>query len=302
MTATRLVQIAHPEYGRRVGLVDGNRLHLLSSYRSVYAFASAAIETGLKLRELLSTDLSGIVLDYDQVYELRSVWRFLPSFDHPRDPARCLVSGCANPHGPAAPAHPSAPPWFYKGNGAHLRGHGEALTIPAFACSGAEEAELVGVYIIGPDGAPHRVGLTPGNEFADPALAEDDPSMLSHAKLRTCAIGPEVLLEAAFDDTRGSVRVEREGATIWLQDVETGEPHARFPLADLERNLFQYDAHRVPGDAHVHYLGGSVSSYGDGIRLQDRDQVVIEWQGFGRALRNVIERKADSSHTAARTL
>jgi len=54
---TRLVQIIHPEFGRRVALVSGDELHLLSTFRSVYAFAVAAIETGQNLRALLSTDL-----------------------------------------------------------------------------------------------------------------------------------------------------------------------------------------------------------------------------------------------------
>ena len=275
--------------------MNENQLHLLSTFRSVYGFATAAIETGVKLRDLLSTDLSGIVLDYDEVHALRSGWTFLPSFDHPREVSRCIVSGCANPHGGVPADRPNEPPWFYKGNGAHLRAHGEALTIPAFGLSGAEEAELVGIYVIGPDGAPHRVGITPGNEFADPALASTDARMLSHAKIRTCAIGPELVLDAAFDDARGSVRVEREGAVIWSRDVATGEAHALFPLADVERNLFQYDAHRVPGDAHVHYLGGSLSSFGEDIRLQGGDQVVVEWRGYGRALRNLIEREVEGT-------
>lgn len=298
MAATRLVQIVHPEHGRRVALVDGNRLHLLSTYRSVYAFATAAIETGVKLRDLLSTDLAGIVLDYDEIHALRSGWTFLPSIDHPRDPARCIVSGCANGLGSAPADRPAAPPWFYKGNGAHLRAHGEALTIPAFALGGAEEAELVGAYIIGPEGAPYRVGLTPGNEFADPALTDADRRMLSHAKIRTCAIGPELLLDAAFDDAGGNVRVEREGTTIWSKDVSTGEAHTMFRLAEVEQNLFRYDAHRIPGDVHVHYLGGSVSSYGAGVRLQDGDQVVIEWLDYGRALRNLIEREGEGAQPA----
>ena len=33
-----------------------------------------------------------------------------------------------------------------------------------------------------------------------------------------------------------------------------------------------------------------VSSYADGVRLEQGDQVVIEWDGFGRPLRNFIER------------
>ena len=37
-------------------LVSGDELCLLSTYRTAYAFAMAAIETGQKLRDLLSTD------------------------------------------------------------------------------------------------------------------------------------------------------------------------------------------------------------------------------------------------------
>ncbi|MEP6962267.1 MAG: GguC protein [Acidobacteriota bacterium] len=288
--STRLVQIVHNEYGRRVALVNGDELHLLATYRTTYAFAAAALDMGAPLRDVLSTDLSGIVLDYREVHALRSGWSFLPSFDHPGDLARCIVSGCANAHTGSKDGRPTSPPWFYKGNGAHLRAHGEALTIPAFASSGAEEAELAGVWIVAPDGTPVLVGLTPGNEFADPAMAEADGRMLSHAKLRNCAIGPELVLDDKFDSVHGSVRIERASEPIWSHDVSTGESHTQFSFAEVEAALFQYHAHHVPGGAHVHFLGGSVSSYGNGVRLENGDQVVIEWQGFGRPLRNVIER------------
>ena len=89
--------------------MTGDELCLLATFRTVYAFATAAIETGQELRDLLSTDLSGIVLDYQEVYALKSAWRFLPSFDHPQEPGRCLVSGCANAHDIGNAARPSAP-------------------------------------------------------------------------------------------------------------------------------------------------------------------------------------------------
>jgi hypothetical protein len=271
-------------------LVAGDELHLLATYRTAYDFAMAAIETGQKLRDLLSTDLTGIVLDYREVYALRSGWRFLPSFDHPRDASKCLVSGCANAHYATAP-RPAAAPWFTKGNGMHLRAHGEALSIAASDLSGVEEAEIAAVYLIAPDGVPRRVGLTPGNEFADVAMVEQDARLLSRAKLRPCAIGPELALDLDFVDVTGSVSVERSGAAIWSKEIVTGEKHTAFTLAELEQYHFQFDAHRIPGNAHVHFLGGSVSSYGDGIRLDQGDEVVIQWQGFGRPLRNPIERE-----------
>lgn len=262
----------------------------------------AAIETGQKLRDLLSTDLSGIVLDYREVHALRSAWRFLPSFDHPADPACCLVSGCANAHrlhpdGPGASV-PAAPPWFTKGNGMHLRAHGEPLAIPAFASGGCEEAELAGVYLIGPDGVPRRVGLTPGNEFADPAMAGEDARLLSRAKLRPCAIGPELALDAEFQDVAGSVAVKRGGAPVWSKEIRTGEKHTAFRLEEIERHHFEFEAHRIPGDAHVHFLGGSVSSFGDGVVLEEGDEVAIQWEGFGRPLRNPIQREQAETRMA----
>jgi hypothetical protein len=280
----------HEEYGRRVALVNGDELHLLSTYRSVYAFAMAAAEIGASLRDLLSEDLAGVILDYNQVYSLQSGWRFLPSFDHPQDLARCHVSGCANAHTGSREGRPIAPPWFTKGNGAHLRAHGEALTIPAHAAGGAEEIELVGAWITASDGSPFRVGLTPGNEFCDPAMEAADPRMRTHGKLRNCAIGPELVIDAEFADAHGAVRIERGGHRIWTREVATGDPHTQFSLAELEESLFRYESHRVPGDAHVHFLGGSVCSFNEGIRLEPGDEVVIEWDDFGRPLRNVIER------------
>lgn len=268
--------------------MNGRELHLLSEYRTAYQLASAAVESGTPMRDLLSEDVTGIVVDYDEVHALRSGWSFLPSFDHPRDLARCIVSGCANAHTGSREGRPDAPPWFYKGNGAHLRAHGEALTIPAFAASGAEEAELAGVWLIDPKGKPVLIGITPGNEFADPAMVNADPRLLSHSKLRTCAIGPELVLDPEFADVGGLVRVERDGKRIWSREIATGERYTQFTLNEVAEHLFKYSPHRVPGDAHVHYLGGSVSSYADGIRLQQGDQVVIEWDGFGRALRNLI--------------
>lgn len=156
--------------------------------------------------------------------------------------------------------------------------------------SGAEEAELVGVWVVATDGTPVRVGITAGNEFADPAMAEADARLLSHAKLRTCAIGPELVLDPTFEDIGGLARVERGGKRIWSREIATGERYTQFSLAEVEEHLFKYTAHRVPGDAHIHYLGGSVSSYADGVRLEQGDHVVIEWDGFGRPLRNLIER------------
>jgi hypothetical protein len=49
---------------------------------------------------------------------------------------------------------------------------------------------------------------------------------------------------------------------------------------------------------HIHFLGGSVSSYKDGVVLNQGDEVAIQWEGFGRPLRNKIEWEPAARHSA----
>lgn len=262
---TRLVQLNHPDEGRRSALVYDNELHLLATYRSVYAFAMAAIDTGWKLRELLSTDLSGIVLDYAEIYSLATPWRFLPSFDHPVEPGRCLVS--------AAGAE-----WTYKGSGASLYGHAEQLPLSP---SGVVPGELAAVYVIGPDGAPRRVGVTPGNSA------------------RGSAIGPELTLDADLPHVAGSVKLIRAGREVWSEKVSSGEAPLLLALSAIEPDLFEAADHRQPGDAHVHFFGARLFGNHPGIAAEDGDEAVVEFQGLGKALRNPIRMEQPAARRVA---
>jgi hypothetical protein len=315
----RLVQIVNPSYGRRVALVDGSTLHLLGTHRSIYAFALAAIETACPLKELILSDVSDFSLDYDELYSLRSGWSFLPSFDHPEEPARCLVSGTGLTHlasaanrnamhasttvtdsmrmyqlgveqGRPAPGETgAAPEWFYKGYGTVLRGHGARLTVPNFAADGGEEPELAAAYIIDQKGTPRRLGMTPANEFSDHQTEKQNYLYLAHSKLRTCAIGPELVLDPDFSLVNGTVTIERGGSVLWSKEISTGDQRMCHSLSNIEHHHFKYEPHRRPGDAHVHFLGAGAFSFGEGIKLEDGDEMVIEWTGYGRPLRNRIE-------------
>lgn len=314
----RLVQITHPSSGRRVALVDGSKLRLLGSHRSIYAFALASIEIGCKLQELILSDVSDFVLDYDEVYSLASEWTFLPSFDHPAEPARCLVSGTGLTHlasaarrdamresesvtdsirmyqlgvehGKPAPSETgAAPEWFYKGSGSILRGHGAPLTVPNFAADGGEEPEMAAAYLIDHDGNPRRVGLTPANEFSDHKTEKQNYLYLAHSKLRPCSIGPELVLDPDFSLVHGEVTIERDAEILWKKAVSTGEQRMCHSLANIEHHHFKYGEHRRPGDAHLHFLGSDAFSFGDGIVLESGDRMVIHWTGYGRALRNPV--------------
>src|SRR6185312_6820641 len=93
-----LVQLKHLKEGRRAAIVDGARLHLLKTHRTLYDLAQAALEAGKKFAETAEEDRSSSALDYDPIYQDRSEWQLLQAFDHPREPARCLVSGTGLTH------------------------------------------------------------------------------------------------------------------------------------------------------------------------------------------------------------
>jgi hypothetical protein len=59
-------------------------------------------------------------------------------------------------------------------------------------------------------------------------------------------------------------------------------------LANIEHHHFKFDAHRRPGDVHVHFYGASAFSFGAGVRLQDGDVMEVSFAGFGRPLRNPV--------------
>ena len=317
-----LVQLRHKKQGRRVAVVDDKKLRLLSDYPSIYALAWAAISSAIKLGVLANKSLSGEELDYDSVYGGESDWQVLPAFDHPEEPARCLVSGTGLTHKASATRRAAMhekeggpkvitdsmrvfqwgleggrsvpgtigvqPEWFYKGSGTILRGHGEPLEIPPYANDGGEEPEVVGAYLIDPSGNPWRVGLAIGNEFSDHKMEAKNYLYLAPAKLRTCSIGPELVVGASFDNFPGSVRIERGGQIMWAAEIASGEANMSHSLANLEYHHFKYLAHRRPGDVHVHFLGADAFSFGDQVELRDGDIMVVEWQGLGRALRNPI--------------
>jgi hypothetical protein len=181
-----------------------------------------------------------------------------------------------------------APEWFYKGNGTMLRGPFAPLTIPAYAEDGGEEAEVAGIYIIGDDGVPYRIGMAAGNEFSDHQFEKRNYLNLAGSKLRTCSLGPELVVGADFQKVEGEVRIVRGMEVIWSKAVATGEENMCHSLANLEHHHFKFEAHRRPGDVHAHFLGAHSLSFGDGIRLQNGDWMEVRFEGFGRALRNPI--------------
>jgi hypothetical protein len=315
---TRLVQLKR-ENARRVALVEEPQLRLLEGCSSIYELANSAIGGGVKLSDLARKRATGELLEYDRIYHGRSEWRILPPIDHP-EPARCAVSGTGLTHlgsarnrqsmhastdadltdsmkmfrwgieggRPAPGAIGSAPEWFYKGTGTILRGHGDALEVPPYAGDGGEEAEIAGIYLIDPDGQPRRIGMAGGNEFSDHVFEKTNYLNLAASKLRTCALGPEILVDPEFESVPVEVKIERARTTLWSKTFRTGDAEMCHSLANIEHHHFKYEAHRRPGDVHVHFFGTDGLSFSDGINLQDGDVMQVSIEGFGRPLRNPV--------------
>lgn len=297
-------------------------LRLLTGVYSAYELAQSALARGCTLENAAEGQAGREILEYGPIHSGRSDWRILPAFDHPEEPSRCLVTGTGLTHKksaenrqamhastqstpmtdsmrmyqwgleggrPPAGKVGAAPEWFYKGCGTILRGNGEPLEVPQFGLDGGEEAEVAGVYVIDKAGAPRRAGFVLANEFSDHKFEQKNYLYLAHSKLRTCAIGPELIAGGGFDSARGKTRILRKGKPLWESDFHTGEKNMSHTIANLEHHHFKYQAHRRPGDVHIHFFGADVFSFGAGIELKDGDVMEIELEGFGRALRNPIK-------------
>jgi hypothetical protein len=322
---TRLIQIKRGDV-RRVALVDEPHLRLLGDCRSIYDLARGTLAVGMKLTDAVHERATEDILDYDLIHSGRSDWSVLPPIDHPNEPARCMISGTGLTHmgsahnrqamhatkeeeltdsmkmfrwgleggRPAPGTIGTSPEWFYKGTGTTLRAHGEPLDIPSYAQDGGEEAEIAGIYLIGPDGQPCRLGMAAGNEFSDHRFEKTNYLNLASSKLRTCALGPEVVIDPEFESVPVEVIIERAAGVLWSKTFRTGEAAMCHSLQNIEYHHFKFEAHRRPGDVHVHFFGTDCLSFGDGIQLEHGDIIQLAFEGFGRPLRNPVRLAASS--------
>lgn len=319
----RLIQLLDDGGNTRVGVVDeaGARVRLLDGVDSTYALAGAALAAARSLDEQVAATPGQETLDYPALLQ---AGRVLPPLHHP-DPAHCLVTGTGLTHlgsaaardamhqklqqqaedgtltdsmrmfqwgvegGIPAPGNVGAQPeWFYKGDGGFLVAPEQPLVQPAFADDGGEEPEVVGVYVIGPDGTPWRVGFALANEFSDHVMERQNYLWLAHSKLRTLSFGPELLLGPLPDTVEGMSRIRRNGEVIWEKPFLSGEANMSHTIANLEMHHFKYPGFRRPGDVHVHSFGTATLSFADGIRAQEGDVFEVESAVFGRPLRNPL--------------
>ncbi len=312
-----LVQFELNNGQRRVGLVDGDRVHEVRGANSVRELALAAIAAGHGLAQAVDGCGLGELHDYPQLLEQG---RILPPLDHP-DPAHMLVTGTGLTHlgsaatrdkmhqhsadtavtdsmkifqwgvegGKPAAGQPGVQPeWFYKGDGSIVVRPGQAFPVPPFAEDAGEEPELGGLYVIGPDRRPYRLGFALGNEFSDHVMERKNYLYLAHSKLRSCSYGPELRVGELPEHLSGTSRIRRAGEVVWEKEFLSGEANMCHSFDNLEYHHFKYAQFLNPGDVHIHFFGTATLSFADGLATQVGDRFEISLPEFGAPLVNSV--------------
>lgn len=327
----RLIQCDHQGQIYAALVESEEQVRLLDC--DTYTLANRAISAGKPLSDILTEALTDTRLDYQALVDDK---RLLPPLTH-TDPAHCLVTGTGLTHlgsadtrsamhakaqaaeedmtdsmrmfklgveggKPATGQFGAQPEWFYKGDGQCVVAPEAAISSPAFAEDAGEEPELAGLYVIGNDGQPWRVGYALGNEFSDHVTERFNYLWLAHSKLRACSFGPELLIGELPAHLEGTSRIQRSGETLWEKPFLTGEANMAHSLANLEYHHFKYVGFRRPGDVHVHFFGTATLSFADGIKVREGDRFEIQISEFGRALRNPLRVEADAQAISVKSL
>jgi hypothetical protein len=312
----RLAQIIDENDKRALVVTARGESRLVKGARTTYELAFQAIAAGAPIRKVIADRGIGKVVNLAAALKEK---RVLNPIDH-KDPAHLMVAGTGLTHlgsaegrdkmhknladadtltdsmrmfkmgleggKPKGAAQGVQPEWFYKGDGSTLAAPGGDLVSPNFALDGGEEPEIVGIYVISPEGVPVRVGFALGNEFSDHVTERQNYLYLAHSKLRASSFGPELLLGDLPADVQGASRIRRGKEVLWEKPFISGEQNMSHTIANLEAHHFKYDLFRRPGDVHVHFFGTATLSFSDGIKTEKGDIFEIEAEPFGLPLRN----------------
>lgn len=315
-----LVQFKNEQGERRVGVLERETIRAIDAHCSTYALAQAAIAAGATLAQFAAAHAGRTVLAYDEVAR---AGRLLAPLDH-ADAAHCLVSGTGLTHmgsadtrdamhkkiggdvaalsdsmkmfrlgveggKPAAGQRGAQPEWFYKGDGSIVAACGQDLNMPDFALDGGEEPEIAGLYLIGADGQPCRLGYAIGNEFSDHVTERQNYLYLAHSKLRACGLGPALLVGELPQHVAGTSRIlDAAGKPRWEKAFVSGERNMSHSLDNLEYHHFKYGQFRRPGDVHIHFFGTATLSFADGVQVWPGETFEIDAPAFGPPLRNTL--------------
>jgi len=281
VTVTLIVQIAHPRYGRRWAVRDdaGDRL-LPAGFRLAIALAAdlitfrEAIEAGAGTPAEPPSPLVAPVDPWTEVWAAGVTY------------ARSLTARMAESQDPDVYDRVYAadrPELFFKSLGWRVAGTGEPIAVRPDSTWDVPEPELAVVVAASGEIA----GYTACDDVSSRSIEGENPLYLPQAKsyLGATALGPGI--RPAWEvpdpyDLSFSVRITRDGATLWRGEAATGQLHRR--LDELVGYLFRADTH-----PHGVVLStGTCLVPDETVTLRPGDVVDIELAGVGRLTNPVV--------------
>ncbi|SLN73472.1 Fumarylacetoacetate (FAA) hydrolase family protein [Roseovarius albus] len=312
----RLSQLLNEQGQKMVCATDANGIsRKLAGVSDIRSLAMGVVNSQTNLPAVVNDHLTDEVIDLGAALESG---RVLTPIDHP-DPAHLLVSGSGLSHKawvtvepdhgtdestwpdhyktlmlgqrggkPATGNWGAQPEWFFKGNGDIIVPPGRAVEHPFYGDGPGEEAEIAGIYLIGPDKTPFCIGYTLGNEFSDEQMYFKNVYHLAQSKKRHVSLGPELLVGDLPDDIPARISLHRGDRVQWQADFRTGEANMLHSIANIEAHYFKYSEWYIPGDIHVLYLGNAVMSTAQGEVVEDGDVFQLDCEIFGLPLINSV--------------
>jgi 2-dehydro-3-deoxy-D-arabinonate dehydratase len=303
----KLIQFFLPGKGKRVGLVQGDRvLDVTSAEEGVRSTLDLVTQgktaQGLVTRVTwLARTLHRKGLDWREL--LRPPSRRAPHLLIPIEPPE--VWGVTESYGPAAGAPPAStggasgavpaltpdsadrrPALFFKATAARTVGPGVPIAIRSDSMLTVPEAGLAA--ILGTDGAV--AAFTGGNDVAARDFERGGLEFRSQARIYTgsCALGPCLVTPDEIGDPRGlQIRcsIIRDGQILFSEAANTAR--LRHPVTETTAWLCRDN----PVPAGTVLLTGTGIPVPDSAALADGDLVEIEIEGVGR-LSNPVGRGA----------
>ena len=184
------------------------------------------------------------------------------------------------------------PFWFLKGFAGSARLPGDPVRLGPATRGICEEAELVLVYVVRPNGTPCYVGFTFGNDFTDIVRFRANKAQLAYCKLYDSGVLPQLHLGRPPLKVDGVTTVYRSGKVAWSRQFETGVDRIFFDVEQMLDYMWQHATILVPGSVHYIYVGADKNTTDFGFQIGPDDTVELDFGPWGKLSNRIIANDA----------
>lgn len=122
----------------------------------------------------------------------------------------------------------------------------------------------------------------PTHKFSDHVFERRSDLNFVASKLRRCSLGPELEIDATFNERPCQAGNLRNEKALWEEQKRAGELKMGHSIANPEHHRFEFSARHQAGFGHVRFMGADCQSLSEGIGLGPGDAAEVRFQNFGR--------------------